>query len=121
MAELIHKHSVHIRTPEGLRYEAQVLGERQDDGTWVGRIEFLPLDAGAPALETDRETTQTSRDDVMTWALGLEGAYFAGAFTRARVEKGTSVRHPRSTAADSSASRRRSSGRPRRSARRRSP
>ena len=44
------------------------------------------VEGDGPVLRTERETSQSSRGALETWALGLEPAYFEGAFSRARVE-----------------------------------
>jgi hypothetical protein len=85
MPELIHEHSAHIRTPEGLAYLVRIYGARQSDGTWIGWLEFDPVARKGPVLRTDRETSQATRSALESWALGLEMAYFEGAFARARV------------------------------------
>jgi hypothetical protein len=85
MAELVHEHSAHVRTREGLAYAVRVMAEPERTGMWIGWLEFHPLDRGAPTLRTDRETSQASREAVVTWALGLERAYFEGAFARAHL------------------------------------
>jgi hypothetical protein len=85
MAELIHEHSTHVRTPDGLTYLASVHAERQPEGTWAGWLEFTPVGHRAPWLRTERETTQPTRDAVAYWASGLEPVYLQGAFERAHV------------------------------------
>jgi hypothetical protein len=85
MANLIHEHSTHIRTPDGRAYLARTYGELQADGAWIGWLEFEPIDKIGPVLRTDRETSQASRDALESWASGLEAVYFEGAFGRARV------------------------------------
>lgn len=84
MAELIHRHSTHVRTPEGRIYTANVFGERQTDGVWTGWLEFQDID-GYVVLRTTRETTQPDRDALDYWASGLEPTYVESAFTRARL------------------------------------
>jgi hypothetical protein len=84
MAELIHRHSTHVRTPEGEIFTANICGERQSDGLWAGWIEFHDQ-AGHVRLRTDRETSQSSRDALDYWATGLEPVYIEGAFSRARL------------------------------------
>jgi len=84
MADLIHEHRARIHTPEGITYAPRTLAERQSDGTWEAWIEFDPIDHDGPVLRTERETSQSSREALETWASGLEGAYFEGAFGRAR-------------------------------------
>ena len=83
VARLLHEHSVHVRTPEGLQYVARAYGEPRSDGTWIGWLEFHPLGSKAPMLRTDQETSQASRDAAESWAYGLEAAYLEGAFARA--------------------------------------
>ena len=85
MAKLIHEHVVHVRTPEGQVFVPRTYGERQADGTWEGWLEFDPIDGHGPALRTERETSQATRDALEVWASGLEAVYFKGAFARARV------------------------------------
>ena len=85
MVELIHTHHATIRTPEGLVYSPRSYGLERLDGTWEAWLEFVPIDAGAPTLRTARDTTQASRAALVSWALGLEGAYLEGAFARARI------------------------------------
>jgi hypothetical protein len=58
MAELIHEHHTHIRTPQGLTFVPRTYAERNADGVW---------------------------EAVQTWASGLETVYFEGAFARAHV------------------------------------
>ncbi len=84
MAELIHRHSTHVRTPEGRIFTTTVYGERQMDGVWTGWLEFEDID-GALLLRTARETTQPTRDALDYWASGLEPTYVMGAFARARL------------------------------------
>jgi len=85
MAELIREHHTRIRTPDGIEYVPRTYATRQADGTWEAWLEFDPVDRQAPTLETDRETSQASRQALETWASGLETAYFEGAFARAHV------------------------------------
>jgi hypothetical protein len=71
MAEVIHKHSTHVRTTSGHIFRTRVCGERQPDGLWTGWLEF------------DDETTQPNREALDYWASGLEPVYVEGAFARA--------------------------------------
>jgi hypothetical protein len=82
MAELIHRHSTHVRTPDGYTFATRVCGERQPDGLWIAWLEFTD-ERREMALRTDRETTQPSRDALDYWASGLEPVYVEGAFARA--------------------------------------
>jgi hypothetical protein len=82
MAEIIHEHFNPVQC-DGRSYTARTVGTRRDDGTWEGWIEFMPLDASAAPLATERETTQPNREALAYWAQGLEPVYFEGAFDRA--------------------------------------
>jgi hypothetical protein len=84
MAELIHRHSTHVRIPEGRIYTANIYGERQPDGAWIGWLEFEDRD-GRVVLRTPRETSQPTREALDYWAGGLEPIYVEGAFRRARL------------------------------------
>jgi hypothetical protein len=64
-------------------YAARVRGAEDGSGVWHGWIEFLPQDGGA-ALETGRETTQSSFEQLAYWASGLTSAYLEMALDRAR-------------------------------------
>jgi hypothetical protein len=85
MIQLIHEHATHVQMPDGRRYLARTYGESEPDGTWVGWLEFSPLDMPGAVLRTDRETSQSSREALESWALGLESTYFEGAFERAHL------------------------------------
>ena len=60
-----------------------VYGEPRTDGTWEGRLEFVPLSAALSTRRTGRETTQPDPAALEYWATGLEPLYLAGAFERA--------------------------------------
>jgi hypothetical protein len=85
MADLIHEHAARIRTPEGPVFAVRTYGEQRKDGTWVGWLEFEPLERNVPTLRTEHETTQASRETLRGWASGLEPAYLEGAFARALI------------------------------------
>jgi hypothetical protein len=85
MAQLIHEHHTHIRTPQGVTFVPRTYAERKADGVWEAWLEFHPIGGKEPVLETERETSQATRAAVETWASGLETAYFEGAFARAHV------------------------------------
>ena len=87
MAELIHEHHTHIRTPGGAVYVPRTYAAPNPDGVWEVWLRFQPLDHRGPVLETDRESSQATREAVDSWAAGLEGAYFEGAFARAHLVK----------------------------------
>ena len=92
VAELIHEHPTHVRTPDGEVFVARTYGEERADGTWIAWLEFEPADGRGATLRTERETTQASRDALEIWASGLEAAYFEGAFARARRARARSGR-----------------------------
>jgi hypothetical protein len=85
MAQLIHQHSTHLRTPDGALFTVRTCGQPDANGLWQGWLEFVPSDTRGPVLRTDRETTQPSRQALEYWAEGLEPIYFEGAFARAQV------------------------------------
>ena len=85
MAELIHKLMVPVRDAKGRHFEAAVHGRARDDGYWAGWLEFEQVD-GPETSRTDDETVQSSRANLLGWALGLEPVYVEGAFRRARAQ-----------------------------------
>jgi hypothetical protein len=66
----------------GTRFVVRVYGRERADGTWEGWLEFVAVGA-ASVMRTDRETTQSNRDELAYWATGLGDAYLQGAFSRA--------------------------------------
>ena len=80
--EFIQQYATTIEAA-GVVYTPQVWGERRDDETWEGWIEFHPSGGSGRVLRTDRETTQPDRDALAYWASGLEPLYFEGALGRA--------------------------------------
>jgi hypothetical protein len=85
MAQLIHEHHTHVRTPTGETYVPRTYGARSADGVWEAWLRFQPLDREGPVLETDRETSQATWAALESWAAGLESVYFEGAFARAHL------------------------------------
>jgi hypothetical protein len=83
MGEQILEHAVILVDTEGITYRASTWGERREDGTWWGWLEFEPRDGGA-LLATGQETSQPNRDALAYWATGLEPIYLEGALIRAR-------------------------------------
>src|SRR5438046_1388070 len=59
--EHIHTISTCVRGPDGTQYEARILGERRDDGTWSGWIEFQAQNDSGSVLTTGQETYQPDR------------------------------------------------------------
>jgi hypothetical protein len=84
MKQLIHRCSTHILDGDGRRYTAAAYGAERADGTWVGWIEFTPVDGEGPVSRTDNETSQPNRAALEYWATGLEPLYLDGAFARAQ-------------------------------------
>jgi hypothetical protein len=83
MGEHIHEHSVVLVSTDGSSYRADTWGERRDDGTWWGWLEFTPREGG-DVMVTGQETSQPNRDALAYWATGLEPVYLEGALLRAR-------------------------------------
>jgi hypothetical protein len=84
MRELIHQFSTHLMDNGGQRYTAAAYGSERSDGTWVGWLEFSPVERDGPALITDNETSQPNRTTLEYWASGLEPIYLDGALARAQ-------------------------------------
>jgi hypothetical protein len=80
--EVIHTFLERYRAADGSLYDVRVVGRERTDGTWIGWLEFT--DAAGRVLSTDRETTQSSGEQVKYWAEGLELTYLDGALDRAR-------------------------------------
>ncbi|MBV9544284.1 MAG: hypothetical protein JOY61_07890 [Chloroflexi bacterium] len=70
-----------LRGADGTLYVVQVYGRARQDGMWEGWLQFS---TPTQVLRTARETTQSSADDLLYWATGLEPTYLEGAFQRAR-------------------------------------
>lgn len=83
MAEELLEFENTVEDPEDRSWTARVLGTERTDGTWVGWIRFRAADGDA-LLDTERETTQPNRDDLVYWAKGLTYSYLEGALDRAR-------------------------------------
>lgn len=83
MTEEILEFENTIEDEAGLSHVAVVLGEERDDGRWVGRIRFTPVDGSDP-VETGSETTQPKHSFLTYWAKGLTYFYLEGALVRAR-------------------------------------
>jgi hypothetical protein len=85
MVELLLEYSTPIRTADGERFVVRAMGEERADGTWIGWLEFVPIDGNGTTLRTERETTQPNRITLDYWASGLEPIYLEGAFERAQI------------------------------------
>ena len=86
MSEVLVKFDEPIMDQRGDMYFAEALGrQRADDGLWEGWLEFEPIIEAAPAVSSERETTQPNRRDLEYWAQGLSRVYLQGALTRAQL------------------------------------
>jgi len=81
MVELVHQYATTLRTASGEIYLARVYAD-QPSGLWEAWFAFFPVH-GDRTLATDRESTQSKREDVVYWATGITPAYLEGALTRA--------------------------------------
>jgi hypothetical protein len=72
-----------LQDSSGISYVVRVLGRERIGGTWEGFLEFAAIGA-AIVLRTGIETTQSNREDLAYWALGLNTGYIEGAFARAQ-------------------------------------
>jgi len=95
MTRLVHERFLELMDGQGTAYHrALVYADRQPAGNWVAWVEFVS-DRGDQALQTDRETTQSTLNGVAYWATGLQPTYFEGALDRAyRHTLGTRSRPP---------------------------
>jgi hypothetical protein len=82
VVEFVHQYSATLETTAGERYLARAYMDRQPGGLWEGWFVFFPL-TGGPVLATDRETSQSKREDVLYWASGISVTYLEGALRRA--------------------------------------
>lgn len=86
--EHIHTISRKLRDELGRQFEAHVFGDRRDDGTWAGWIEFREVDQGSIVRRTGQETSQPDRKALDYWAGGLEAIYLEGALSRSHADGG---------------------------------
>jgi hypothetical protein len=98
MSTEVHAFSTAVRDADGHPYRAIARGERRDDGTWIGWIDFIPLPSGGVVRSSPRETTQPNLPALRYWALGLEPVYLEGALARAISASTRSGRGTRRTA-----------------------
>jgi hypothetical protein len=82
MAELIREFAGSVEDRDQKPYLARVYGDKRADGSWEGWLAFMELDS-KKLVETGRETTQGSKQQLDQWAAGLEPAYLDGALQRA--------------------------------------
>ena len=83
MSELIQEFTAAVPDGAGKLYTARVRGDTDSVGHWQGWLEFLPRDGGL-ALQTGRETTQSTREHLRYWASGLSPTYLGSALRRAQ-------------------------------------
>ena len=82
MAYLVHERDVHLVGADGQTYSrVRAYAREMPGGTWESWLELIN-DAGE-IVTTDRETTQSTQEEVAYWATGLETAYLEGALRRA--------------------------------------
>lgn len=81
MSEVIVQFNEAVESPAGTAYLARACG-RPVGHTWEGWIEYLPVNGGT-AARTERETTQSNREDLSYWASGLSEEYLESALERA--------------------------------------
>jgi hypothetical protein len=82
MSELIQEFTAEVLDGPGNAYTARVRGDTDSAGHWQGWLEFLPRDGGL-ALQTGRETTQSTKEHLQYWASGLSPTYLESALRRA--------------------------------------
>ncbi|MCA1563967.1 MAG: hypothetical protein LC804_28215 [Acidobacteria bacterium] len=80
--ECLHDYGWTIPSEAGGLYAARVYGAQQAEGPWQAWFVFFPMQGGR-AIATDRETTQSTREDVVYWAGGITPVYLEGALERA--------------------------------------
>jgi len=80
--EVIHTYLEPYRAADGVVYDVIVVGRERTDHTWIAWLEFT--DVNGRVLRSDRETTQSSAEQVKYWAEGLQMTYMDGALERAR-------------------------------------
>ena len=85
-AETLGEYPASLADETGVPYVARALGRRREDGLWEGWLEFERGDD--VRVETERETTQPNRTDLLYWANGLTAVYLEGAFRRASERHG---------------------------------
>lgn len=84
MTVLLQEYTSEVIAADGTLYTVRSYGDERADGTWMGWLEFKPMDVTKPSLRTDQETSQPNLTALEYWATGLEPVYFEGAFERAQ-------------------------------------
>lgn len=82
MAEVFVSFTTPTKARNGDLYYGRVLGRIGSDGLWEGWLDF-ELAGSDEHVATQRETEQSSRNELKYWAQGLSGAYLEGALERA--------------------------------------
>jgi hypothetical protein len=82
MAEVLVSFTTPTKANNGDLYYARAIGRMRHNGKWEGWLEF-ELAGADEHVRTDRETEQTTRDDLKYWAQGLSATYLEGALERA--------------------------------------
>lgn len=94
MIEFVHQYTAPTAGPDGQWHVVRAYTDQQPGGLWEGWFVFFPLSGGAP-VATDRETTQSKREDVDYWVSGITPVYLEGALQRAldRLHEARLARH----------------------------
>ncbi|MGH7481508.1 MAG: hypothetical protein ACRELV_05090 [Longimicrobiales bacterium] len=82
MAEVLVRFDADVASADDTTWIARACGREGRSGLWEGWLEFEPKDDGQP-VQTERETTQPNRDDLLYWASHLTAAYLESALRRA--------------------------------------
>jgi hypothetical protein len=82
--ELIQQYKRRFRNGSGAEYTIQTWGRRDENGSWVGWLEYHPLEDGLAVKRTPPETTQPGRRELSYWSSGLERRYLEERYNRAR-------------------------------------
>jgi hypothetical protein len=84
MAVLLQEYTTEVIAADGTVYTVRSYGDERAGGTWIGWLQFDPLDITKPSLRTEQETSQPNFTAIEYWSTGLEPVYFQGAFERAQ-------------------------------------
>ena len=78
---MLHEYAEVFQAEDMESYMVRIYGQGRADGTWIGWLVFAATN-GSASRRTGQETSQSSRHHAAYWAMGLEPAYFSGAFKR---------------------------------------
>lgn len=94
MIEFVRQYTTPTAGPGGEWHVVRAYADQQPGGLWEGWFVFFPLSGGRP-VASDRETTQSKREDVDYWAGGITPVYLEGALLRAldRLPEARLARH----------------------------